>query len=133
MFLEVSATIQGMEQNGRLRAAEVYSRAVDELGLTPTEVARRGDIPDPDTVRDFMDGARWPQATTRAKLEKAIGWEAGSINALTRGEPPISAAAGDRVIAAIEASALTRANRHRLIAAYYDMLEQQEREGVRGA
>lgn len=121
-----------MELSARERAAVEYRRAAERLGMTATDIARAGGIPDPDTVRDFMEGARWPRTPTRIRLEKAVGWPAGSIDALMRGEQLAEDAEDDdRVVAAIEASRLTRANKHRLIGAYYDMLDQQHDE--RGA
>lgn len=117
---------------GRERAAIAYRKAAAEAGLTPTELARRGGIPDVDTVRDFMDGERWPRTPTRAKLEKAIGWEPGTIEGISLGEP-VTPTSGDPVVRAIEGSELNRANRHRLIGTYYELLDQQGSEGVRGA
>jgi len=134
MFLEVSATLPVMELSARERAAVEYRRAAEELGMTAVDIARAGGIPDADTVRDFMEGARWPRTPTRNRLEKAVGWPTGSIDAIMRGERVETTDTGeDRVVAAIEASQLTRANKHRLIGAYYDLIDQQQGEGVRGA
>jgi len=33
---------------------------------------------DPGTVGDFLNGKRWPKIGTQGKIEKAIGWEAGT-------------------------------------------------------
>lgn len=133
MFLEVSATLLHMEMNGRQRASAEYRSTVERLGLTPTEVARLGDIPDVDTVRDFMDGSRWPRTPTRAKLEHAVGWPSGSINSIALGGNIPDSSAADPVEAAIEASALPRGKRHRLIGIYYDMLEGQDWKAGDGA
>lgn len=42
---------------------------------------------DPGTVGDFLNGTRWPQAVTRAKLEEAVDWPTGSIAAIADGAP----------------------------------------------
>lgn len=120
-----------MDETGRERAAKVYRQAMSQSGLSAADVAERGGIPDADTVRTFMDGLTWPWAKTRKKLEEAVGMEPGTLEAVARGDRD-ELEVGDPVVSAIERSALSRANRHRLIGTYYDMLDAQSGE-VSGA
>lgn len=38
------------------------------------------------TIYNLESGERWPQAATRAKIEKALGWVVGSLEALADGQ-----------------------------------------------
>ncbi len=40
-----------------------------------------------DTVDLFLRGERWPQPTTRTKIERALGWPAGRIDELAADTP----------------------------------------------
>ena len=40
------------------------------------------------TVGDFLNGQRWPKGPTQGKIEKALGWPAGSIHQMGQGETP---------------------------------------------
>ncbi len=42
---------------------------------------------DPATIGDFLSGSRWPKLGNQGKIEKAIGWDAGTLNAVSRGGP----------------------------------------------
>lgn len=46
--------------------------------------AKRAGI-DPGTLADFLNGTRWPQSRTLAKMEAAIGWARGHIADLAEG------------------------------------------------
>lgn len=46
---------------------------------------------DANTAGDFLNGARWPQAKTLAKIEGALGWKHGTIAAILEGAPAPSA------------------------------------------
>lgn len=128
MFLEVSATLWDMQitDAGRKRAAAAFREAVGTL--SPEAIAATAGISDPATVRTFLEGATWPRSKTRQKLESFSGIK--SLEAIARGEAEL-APPGDPVEVAIERSALTRGNKHRLIGTYYDMLDEQGE--VRGA
>lgn len=38
------------------------------------------------TVGDFLNGLRWPKRTTQGRIEKALGWPAGSIHQIGQGD-----------------------------------------------
>lgn len=42
---------------------------------------------DPNTAGDFLNGQRWPQARTLARIEKALEWAPGTISAALEGAP----------------------------------------------
>lgn len=50
-----------------------------QLKMSTPELARVAGV-DPKTVRALESGERWPQDTSRAKIEKALGWAAGSLD-----------------------------------------------------
>lgn len=56
----------------RMVAKKLYDRAAlaDAAGV------------DPDTVRDFLNGLRWPRPATLSKIEETLGMEPGEIAAL---------------------------------------------------
>lgn len=43
---------------------------------------------DPGTVGDFLNAARWPKVSSQGKIEKALGWPAGSICQIGHGADP---------------------------------------------
>lgn len=43
---------------------------------------------DPGTIGDFLNGKRWPKIGTQGKIEKALGWPAGSIRQIGNGATP---------------------------------------------
>lgn len=118
-------------EEGRDRARDAYRRRMSELGWGATEVAAAGDISDPATVRAFVAGDSWPWAKNRKKLEAAVEWPAGTLDELARGGT-LQTEGKDPVVSAVEQSALTRANQHKLIGTYFQMLDDQG-EAVRGA
>lgn len=40
---------------------------------------------DPGTLGDFLNGNRWPKFNTQGRIEKALGWPAGTITAIADG------------------------------------------------
>ena len=58
-------------------------RAVDAHGGRGS-FARRASV-DPGTLTDFLDGVRWPQAKTRTKIERALGWTPGRLEDMREG------------------------------------------------
>lgn len=46
--------------------------------------AKRAGV-DPGTLAHFLDGNRWPQSRTTAKIEAALGWQSGHILDLVEG------------------------------------------------
>lgn len=58
-----------------------------ELGLSRAELARRADV-DPKTLQTLERDRRWPQDVNRAKIEQALGWAPGSLEAIRDGGEP---------------------------------------------
>lgn len=117
-----------MDQKARARAVDFVLQVMSDRGVDVTTLSHQARV-DPGTLRTFLDGQRWPWAKSRAAIEEALGIPSGAIELAARGI--LQEREGDPVERAIEASRLTRANKHKLIAAYIDLLDQQE--GVRGA
>ena len=69
---------------GRDEARAQVRHSVNALGWTKADLSRRARV-DIGTVSDFLDGDRWPQASTRLKLEEALGWPPGAIAAIAEG------------------------------------------------
>ena len=47
---------------------------------------------DPGTIGDFLNGQRWPKYGTQGRIEKALGWEPGTLTAIADGaDPPAEA------------------------------------------
>lgn len=65
-------------------ARHAYIARRGELGLTQEQVARRGDIV-VRTVQNFESG-KWPNARSRARLEKAVDWPPGEIDRVASGQ-----------------------------------------------
>ena len=40
---------------------------------------------DPGTIGDFLNGNRWPKYGTQGRIEKALGWPAGTLTAIADG------------------------------------------------
>lgn len=111
-----------MDDDGKRRAATYAAEQAARQGLSVPGLALRAKI-DPATVRDFLDGVRWPRSNTRQAIEDALGLGRGTFELVARG---LADTNEDEVERAIKSSALSRANQHRLLGAYYDMLEGQE-------
>lgn len=43
---------------------------------------------DPGTIGDFLNGNRWPKFKTQGRIEKALGWPAGTLTAVADGDDP---------------------------------------------
>jgi len=72
---------------GELSAAiAAVSQRLAELGWNPSDLARHAEV-DQGTVSDFLKGKRLPRIATRSKLEHALGWPAGGIEAAATGKP----------------------------------------------
>jgi hypothetical protein len=41
---------------------------------------------DPGTIGDFLNGNRWPKFKTQGRIEKALGWAAGTLTAIADGD-----------------------------------------------
>lgn len=69
---------------GRARARQAVYVAMAQREWNPTDLQRGAGL-DPGTVGDFLNGSRWPRPKTLAKVERALGWPAGSIAAMELG------------------------------------------------
>ena len=95
-------------------AGRAVSARMGELGLTQRALAEQAGV-DAKTLRDLLDGKRWPQAVTRGRLEQALGWTYGQLEDLAEGrvdapgdEPgsPEAAILADRTLTASQKEAL---------------------------
>lgn len=73
------------EDPGRKQARLLVAGAMAEQQLSRSGLARKAGV-DPGTLGDFLDGNRWPKAPTQGKVERAVGWEPGTIAAVAAGE-----------------------------------------------
>lgn len=113
-----------MDTEGRERAASAYRKLMK--GKDHAAIAQLAGISDPATVRAFVDGMSWPRAATRIKLEEAAGLEPGDLTLIAYGDKRVDDDEDDDpVVAAIERSALSRANKHLLRGQYFAMLDAQ--------
>ena len=63
-------------------AARRHALAAQALnGWTNADLAKASST-DPATIRDFLDGSRWPKPPTLAKLDEAFGWTPGTLAAI---------------------------------------------------
>lgn len=60
-------------------------RAIAATGMHRETWAKQAKL-DPKTVSTFLEGATWPQAPTRKKIEDALGWPAGSLEDIADGQ-----------------------------------------------
>lgn len=87
--------------------------ALSARGAGAAEVSREAGV-NLSTVRDFLNGTRWPRARTLNRIETYLGWEPGRIENEARGLPMAqqtstvrpAAEDGDGVLLDIDASAL---------------------------
>jgi lambda repressor-like predicted transcriptional regulator len=73
-------------------ARQAVSAQMADRGWNPTDLARLAKV-DTDTITTFLsseaDKQRWPKIGTQGKIERALGWEPGTITAIAAsGEPP---------------------------------------------
>ncbi|MET8648546.1 helix-turn-helix domain-containing protein [Nocardia aurea] len=75
---------QAAPSPAELVGAEVQRRRI-ELGIDQIDLARQASV-DPKTVRGLERGNSWPRDSSRAKIEKALAWQPGSLDRLAAGE-----------------------------------------------
>jgi hypothetical protein len=132
LFLEVSATLWGM---GRTEAERRRARdyALHRLGELQHDDAWLVAVTglDRQTVKDFLDGKRWPWPAKRGAIENALRLPPGTLDLAARGavRPPDDEA-GDPVEAAVTKSALSRADKAKVLGLYYELLDAQQERGV---
>lgn len=67
------------------RAATAVRVRLAELGWNATNLARQSDV-DPGTIGEFLAAKRLPRIATRSRIEAALGWPPGSIEAAALGK-----------------------------------------------
>lgn len=70
-------------------AREAVLNELGTRGLDRTYLATEANV-DPATLRDFLNGTRWPRPATLTKLDRALGWEPGTLAGIARGAPAVS-------------------------------------------
>lgn len=73
-----------MEQDQQERAGSLVAHRRFELGMSASALAKLAEV-DAKTLRSLERGERWPQDVSRAKIEAALGWVAGALDALRDG------------------------------------------------
>lgn len=73
-----------MEQDQQERAGSLVAHRRFEMGVSAAALAKLADV-DVKTLRSLERGERWPQDTSRAKIEAALGWIPGGLDAIRDG------------------------------------------------
>ncbi len=114
--------IRCMEPENRRRAAAAVALAMERNRWSADDLAEEASI-GVDTVQDFLSARRWPRRASRNAIEDALGWDPGRIaEVAAQANEPAGGDDEDR----LDLSALSPRNRHRLMAFYYELLENQE-------
>lgn len=71
---------------------EAVTKRRQELGLSRAALARESGV-HVDTLRALERDERWPQDTNRAKIERALNWQPGALDAIKNGESPVESVA----------------------------------------
>src|SRR4051794_28388367 len=72
------------QTSNQQRAAHAVAAWMAHLEWNNTQlVAATG--ADPGTIGDFLNGKRWPKIGTQGKIERALGWPAGTLRAIASG------------------------------------------------
>lgn len=75
-----------MTSDNQDRARQAVSAELAARQRNPLWLTREAGI-DAGTLADFLGGSRWPKTSTQGKVERALGWPPGSINAIAHGAP----------------------------------------------
>lgn len=118
-----------MARNLRAAAAAVEA-AAGAKGWNVRDLAAAAGV-DYGTAADLVGAKRWPRNTTRAAIEKALGWPAGSIARVADGDaaPGASSSAHQEVRTFTlppEASRLTDRQREAVMAVVRAMLNPED-------
>lgn len=70
----------------RQRAARAVTARRGQLGLTQQELADAAGV-DIKTIGNLESRGRWPIARTRARIENALGWQAGEMQRISETAP----------------------------------------------
>lgn len=111
-----------MDEEGKARAAAYVREEMARRGWTPERVADEAAV-DVSTVRTLLKGERWPWTSKRNAIELALDLPQGSIELTATGLHEQKSV--DPVEKAVRESRLSRANQHKLIGAYFEMLESE--------
>lgn len=72
------------QTSNQQRAAQAVAAWMAHLEWNNTQlVAATG--ADPGTIGDFLNGKRWPKLGTQGKIERALGWAAGTLRVIAAG------------------------------------------------
>lgn len=71
-------------ETNRQHAIELVRVELTNRGMTAASLSRATGV-HVDTIRDFLNGNRWPRATSLAKIEDHFEWPAGRIDRIARG------------------------------------------------
>lgn len=84
------------DSDGRTKARLAVHAEMADRGWNPGRLAAESGA-DPGTIGDFLNGARWPKLPTQGKIERALGWPAGTLSAIVAGmdPPPVGGVAED--------------------------------------
>ncbi|WP_454044384.1 helix-turn-helix domain-containing protein [Cellulosimicrobium sp. Marseille-Q8652] len=80
-------------ESSRQTAIEMVRVAMSERGLTAASLSRDTGV-HVDTIRDFVNGKRWPRAASLRKIEDNFGWATGYIDRVARGVEQADVTAG---------------------------------------
>ena len=72
---------------GRTRARLAVAAELAHREWSPSRLARESGA-DPGTIGDFLGGKRWIKLPTQGKVERALGWRAGTLAAIEAGQEP---------------------------------------------
>lgn len=75
------------EQDALRRLGDLVERRADELNLTWTDLAKDAGIT-VQTLRQVRLGANEPSRATKRGLERALGWQLGSVDMILAGGSP---------------------------------------------
>lgn len=95
MFRSVSVILTVMRDIAEV--GRIVARRRLELGLDAAQLARNAAV-DPKTVASLEHGDRWPRDRSRAGIEAALHWKAGSLDDIRAGGQPTPATAEKPVL-----------------------------------
>lgn len=116
------------DAEGRARAGAAVEEARNTANLTRAELAKLAGV-SVDTIRDLINGKRWPWPGSRRSIEKALEWEPGRLSAIARQDqegPGILGAGPGRSDMVIDLSDLSDADRYEVLAFYHRKIQERD-------